>query len=50
MPEQVMARELAPGRTEGTAKLTRGMNTVDCVQPAEEATVPSSDRQLWGYR
>lgn len=45
-----MARELAPGRAEGRAKLMGEMSTVDLVQEAEgesgqEATVPSSERQ-----
>lgn len=31
MPGKAMARDLAPGRTEGIAKLMRGMSTVDLV-------------------
>lgn len=46
-----MARELAPGRAEGRAKLMGEMSTVDLVQEAEgesgqEATVPSSERAI----
>lgn len=55
MPREAMAGELAPGRTERTVKLMRGVSTVYLVQAAEgehghEATVLCSSRQPWGYR